>query len=117
MITACSNRAVNEPNGPEESIERFDTEAMRLVNETKLSFTGCIREQSLVLMDNHPDIRETAGLAVEACSDILTELDQQLEAKGMSPEFRNGVTRQMKGRSIRRLLPLLMMEKSSRTAQ
>ncbi len=91
-------------------------EDVQLVTEANSRFTVCIQQSSLELLDSHDDVRKIAGLAVDKCTPVLQRLDEQLAEKKIHPDFYKGMLEQIKGRSIRRLLPLLMMEKSNRTA-
>ena len=54
-----------------------------------------------------------AGNAVESCNSILAELQTALTDNGVNPDFYMGAVERIKNRAIRRLLPLLMMEKSN----
>lgn len=101
----------------EELKNTFETEDMQLITETNINFTSCIQQASMEIMDSHGDVREIAGLSVEKCAPVLKELDDKLAARNINPDFYKGMIQQMKGRSIRRLLPLLMMEKSNRSVQ
>ena len=91
----------------------FDSTDMRLVAETNLAYTSCLQEYAREFMASSPDVRVVAGNAAEACNPILEELDSTLAGKGINPDFYRGAVTRIKNRAIRRVLPLLMMEKSN----
>ena len=91
----------------------FDSADMLLIGETNLAFTSCLQENAREHVASSPDIRVVAGNAVESCNSILAELQTALTDNGVNPDFYMGAVERIKNRAIRRLLPLLMMEKSN----
>ena len=92
----------------------FDTADMKLVAETNLAYTSCLQEYAREHAASSPDIRVIAGNAAQACNPILAELENTLTDRGINPAFFMGAITRIKNRAIRRVLPLLMMEKSNR---
>ena len=93
----------------------LDTADMRLLAEANLAYSGCLQEQAQEQMASSPDVRVIAGNAAEACSPILAELESTLTDRGINPAYFMGAVLRIKNRAIRRVLPLLMMEKSNQT--
>ena len=93
----------------------FDTEEMRLMAEANLAYTGCLQNHAREHAASSPDVRVVAGNAAAACNSILEELDNTLTDRGVNPAFYMGAITRIKNRAIRRVLPLLMMEKSRPT--
>ena len=93
----------------------FDTAEMKLMAEANLAYSSCLQEKAREHVASSPDIRVIAGNAAEACNPILAELENTLTDRGINPNFYMGSLTRIKNRAIRRLLPLLMMEKSSQT--
>ena len=91
----------------------FDSAEMKLMGETNLAYTSCLQEHAREHVASSPDVRVVAGNAAEACNSILEELDNTLTDRGVNPAFYMGAITRIKNRAIRRVLPLLMMEKSS----
>ena len=91
----------------------FDSADMLLIGETNLAFTSCLQDNAREYVASSPDIRVIAGNAVESCNSILAELQTALTDNGVNPDFYMGAVERIKNRAIRRLLPLLMMEKSN----
>lgn len=90
----------------------FDSTEMRLMAETNLAYTICLQEHAREHVASSPDVRVVAGNAAAACNSILEELDNTLTDRGVNPAFYMGAITRIKNRAIRRVLPLLMMEKS-----
>jgi hypothetical protein len=93
----------------------FDSADMLLMGETNLAYTSCLQDNAREHVASSPDIRVIAGNAVESCNSILAELQTALTDNGVNPDFYMGAVERIKNRAIRRLLPLLMMEKSNQT--
>ena len=93
----------------------LDTADMRLMAETNLVYSGCLQEKAQEYMASSPDVRVIAGNAAEACNPILAELESTLTDRGINPAYFMGAVLRIKNRAIRRVLPLLMMEKSNQT--
>ena len=93
----------------------FDSADMLLMGETNLAYTSCLQDNAREHVASSPDIRVVAGNAVESCNSILAELQTALTDNGVNPDFYMGAVERIKNRAIRRLLPLLMMEKSNQT--
>ena len=91
----------------------LDTADMRLMAEANLSYSGCLQEKAQEYMASSPDVRVIAGNAAEACNPILAELESTLTDRGINPAYFMGGVLRIKNRAIRRVLPLLMMEKSN----
>lgn len=91
----------------------FDSADMKLMAEANLAYSSCLQEHALEHVATSPDIRVVAGNAAEACNSTLTELQNTLTERGVNPDFYMGAIVRIKNRAIRRLLPLLMMEKSN----
>ena len=102
-------------NAPAETTLRtsFDAAEMRLMAETNLDYTTCLQQDARENVATSPDVRVIAGNAVQACEPILTGLQARLNENGVNPDFYMLAVTRMKNRAIRRLLPLLMMEKSN----
>ena len=90
----------------------FDSEDMKLVGEANLAYTTCLQQHAREHVASSPDIRVIAGNAAEACNSILAELENTLTDRGINPAFFMGAVARIKNRAIRRVLPLLIMEKS-----
>ena len=90
----------------------FDSADMLLMGETNLAYTSCLQNNAREHVASSPDIRVVAGNAAETCNSILAELQTALTDNGVNPDFYMGAVTRIKNRAIRRLLPLLMMEKS-----
>ena len=90
----------------------FDTAEMKMMAEVNLSYSSCLQEHAREHVASSPDIRIIAGNAAEACNPILAELENTLTDRGINPAFFMGAMARIKNRAIRRVLPLLMMEKS-----
>ncbi len=90
----------------------FDSEDMKLVGEANLAYTTCLQQHAREHVASSPDIRVIAGNAAEACNSILAELENTLTDRGINSAFFMGAVARIKNRAIRRVLPLLMMEKS-----
>ena len=93
----------------------LDTADMRLLAEANLSYSGCLQEKAQEHLASSPDVRVIAGNAAEACNPILTELENTLTDRGINPAYFMGAVLRIKNRAIRRVLPLLMMEKSNQS--
>ena len=93
----------------------FDTADMRLMAEANLAYSSCLQENAREHVASSPDIRVIAGTAAEACNPILAELENTLTDRGINPAFFMGAITRIKNRAIRRVLPLLMMEKSNQS--
>ena len=93
----------------------FNQEEMALMAETNLAFTSCLREAAPEQLESSPDVRVVAANTVEVCNPILDKLKTTLEQNGVNPAFFMHAVTRIKNRAIRRLLPLLMMEKSNQT--
>ena len=93
----------------------FDSEEMQLMASTNLDYTTCLQQDAKENVASSPDVRVIAGNAAQACESILTSLQNRLNDNGVNPDFYMVAVTRMKNRAIRRLLPLLMMEKSNQT--
>ena len=93
----------------------FDTAEMKLMAEANLEYSGCLQQEAREHVDSSPDVRVIAGNAAEACNLILAELESALIDRGINPAYFMGAITRIKNRAIRRVLPLLMMEKSNRS--
>ena len=91
----------------------FDTAEMKMMAEANLSYSSCLQEHAREHVATSPDIRIIAGNAAEACNPVLAELENTLTDRGVNPAFFMGAVARIKNRAIRRVLPLLMMEKSN----
>ena len=91
----------------------FDTAEMKMMAEANLSYSSCLQEHAREHVASSPDIRIIAGNAAEACNPVLAELENTLTDRGVNPAFFMGTVARIKNRAIRRVLPLLMMEKSN----
>ena len=91
----------------------LDTADMRLLAEANLAYSGCLQEKAQEYLASSPDVRVIAGNAAAACSTILAELESTLTDRGINPAYFMGAVTRIKNRAIRRVLPLLMMEKSN----
>ncbi|MCY4282418.1 MAG: hypothetical protein OXE03_05795 [Gammaproteobacteria bacterium] len=93
----------------------FNQEEMILVAEANLAFTSCLQEAAPEQLESSPDVRVVAANIVQTCNSILADLQTTLEQNGVNPAFFMRAVTRIKNRAIRRLLPLLMMEKSNQT--
>ena len=91
----------------------FDSAEMKLMGETNLAYTSCLQEHAREHVASSPDIRVIAENAAQACNLILAELENTLTDRGINPAFFVVAITRIKNRAIRRVLPLLMMEKSN----
>ncbi len=91
----------------------FSSAEMKLMAETNLNYTACLQQDARENVTSSPDVRVVAGNAVQACEPLLTDLQARLNENEVNPGFYMGAITRMKNRAIRRLLPLLMMEKSN----
>ncbi len=91
----------------------FDSIEMKLMAEANLAYTSCLQKDGRENLASSADIRVVAGNAAETCSSILADLETALTESGVNPDFYMGAVVRIKNRAIRRLLPLLMMEKSN----
>ena len=91
----------------------FDTAEMKIMAEANLAYSSCLQEHAREHVASSPDIRVIAGNAAEACNPVLAELENTLTDRGINPAFFMGAVARIKNRAIRRVLPLLMMEKSN----
>ncbi len=91
----------------------FSREEMVLISEANLEYTNCLHETAPEQIASSPDVRVVAENTVQICNPVLDELQTMLELNGVNPEFFLGAVTRIKNRAIRRLLPLLMMEKSN----
>lgn len=111
MALALAQDARAEKSGEKNS---FDSADMTLVAQGNLDYTACLRSRALEEMDSSPDVRVVADAAAAACRPVLDELRAALEDNRVNPQFANGAIERVKRRALRRLLPLLMMERSQR---
>ena len=111
MIALCFAGATASAETP--SRNSFDRAEMTLMAETNLDYTTCLQQDARENVATSPDVRVIAGNAVQACEPILTDLQARLNENGVNPNFYMAAVTRMKNRAIRRLLPLLMMEKSN----
>jgi len=93
----------------------LDADEMKLIAEANASFTGCMQKTAAEELNSNTDIREIAAQAVNSCDSVLDKLRAELDGHGIHPDFYSGAIKQVKNRAIRRLLPLLMMERSNRS--
>ena len=91
----------------------FSREEMVLISEANLEYTNCLHETAPVQIASSPDVRVVAENTVQICNPVLDELQTTLELSGVNPAFFLAAVTRIKHRAIRRLLPLLMMEKSN----
>jgi len=108
LISTISNAETELKNS-------LDTAEMKLIAETNLSFSECIQKNAAGELNSNTDIREIAAQAVNSCVSVLDKLSAELDEHGINPDFYNGTIEQIKNRAIRRLLPLLMMERSNQS--
>lgn len=94
----------------------FDSGELKLLAATNLTYTSCMQNNAREQLGSDPDIRVVAGAAAAACNDVLVALETTLDEGGINPDFYQGAVQGIKNRAIRRLLPLLMMEQSNRSA-
>ena len=92
----------------------FNSTDMKLLAEANLDYTSCLQTRAHEQLESSPDIRIVAANAAEVCEVVLTDLRAALTEAGVNPDFYRGAVTRIKNRAIRRLLPLLMMEKSQR---
>lgn len=91
----------------------LDAEEVRMVSEANLAYTICLQQNAWENLASSPDIRIVAANAAETCNPVLAELETTLTDRGVNPAFHASALTRIKNRAIRRLLPLLMMEKSN----
>jgi hypothetical protein len=91
----------------------ISNEDRQLINKTTQDYNICVQQNALQQLDNYTDIREVAAHAVELCEHQLNTFKEYFAAK-TNADFYSGLERNIKNRTIRKLLPLLMYEKSSR---
>ncbi len=108
FISICMNANINA----RESNEVTD-EDRQLINETTRDYNICVQQNAVRQLDNFADIRKAAALAINLCEHQLIELKEKLGSKANSDLY-SGLERHIKNRAIKTLLPLLMIEKSSR---
>ena len=115
LMTLCVAGATVSAEPPAETPLRnsFDRAEMKLMAGTSLDYTTCLQQQARENLDSSPDVRVIAGNAVQACEPLLTDLQSSLHENRVNPRFYMAAVTRMKNRAIRRLLPLLMMEKSN----
>jgi len=89
------------------------TEDRQLISYATQDYNLCIQQNAIQQLDNYADIRQVAAQAVDLCEHQLKELQNKLGDKAES-EYYSGLEHHIKSRAIRKLLPLLMIEKSSR---
>lgn len=89
-------------------------EDFELIRETNLKFNTCLQETAFEKIDELPDVREVAALAVDDCKVELEHLRSEFDKSRLNPNFYHGLINNIKNRAIRQLMPLLMMEKSRR---
>ena len=90
----------------------FNSADMKLLAEANLDYTSCLQVRAQEQLGSSPDIRVVAAKAAEICESVLTDLHAALVENGVNPDFYRGAVTRIKNRAIRRLLPLMMMEKS-----
>jgi hypothetical protein len=107
-LFTCINTHIfaQEPGSPDDS-------DIQLINKTTLDYNVCVQQNALRIFDDYEDIRQVAAHAVESCEDQFEALKEKSEITGKT-NFYSGMQRTIKNRAIRKLLPLLMFEKSSR---
>ena len=113
MALALVQDARAEQSGEKNS---FDSADMTLVAQGNLDYTACLRSRALEELDSSPDVRVVADAAAAACRPVLDELRAALGDNRVNPQFANGAIERVKRRALRRLLPLLMMERSQRSS-
>ncbi len=86
---------------------------LQLISKTSRDYNICVQQNAQSQLDKFADIRKVAAHAVNFCEEQLRELKEKLGSKADS-NFYSGFERQLKNRTIKKLLPLLMFEKSSR---
>ena len=107
-LFACINTHLfaQEPGKPDDS-------DIQLINKTTQDYNICVQQNALRIFDDYGDIRQVAAHAVESCEDQFEAFKEKSETTGKT-NFYSGMQRTIKNRAIRKLLPLLMAEKSSR---
>ena len=111
MIALCFAGAAAHAETPLRN--SFDSAEMKLMAETNLDYTTCLQQDARENVESSPDVRVIAGNAIQACEPVLAGLQARLNENGVNPGFYMAAVTRMKNRAIRRLLPLLMMEKSN----
>ncbi|MFT5131990.1 MAG: hypothetical protein ACI9SC_000453 [Gammaproteobacteria bacterium] len=96
----------------EESFQ-LTSEDYQLINTATHDYDNCVQQNAAQQLDNYADVRQIAAHAVNLCEHHLTELEEKIIARAGS-DFLSGMTRHIKNRSIKKLLPILMYEKSAR---
>ncbi len=106
--------ALNTDVIAQESFE-LTTEDRQIIHYATQDYNICVQQNAVQQLDNFADIRRVAAEAVQLCEHQLKELKVKL-AGTVNAEYYSGLERHIKNRAIRKLLPLLMFEKSSRQA-
>ena len=86
--------------------ERY--EMMRRAND----YNTCVYNRATTRLDDDPDIRRVADLAMDDCQDTLDGLNDAILNWGYPGYFAEGFTRTVRDRAARKLLPELAIRKS-----
>jgi hypothetical protein len=108
VFSACINSHVFA-----QEANKVDDSDLQLINTTTQDYNLCVQQNALRIFDDYDDIRHVAAHAVESCEDKFEVFKEKSESTGKT-HFYSGMQRTIKNRAIRKLLPLLMSEKSSR---
>lgn len=75
-------------------------------------YDQCLKKESDDLIDKYADVRQVADVAMENCTETLSEIDKELASMKLDPDFRHFFIRKTSQKSARNLLPQLMMMKA-----
>lgn len=92
--------------------EKFSDEEFRLVNQSAMDFNLCVQENAGQYLQSYDDVREAAAQTVSHCENHFEELKTALGSKSES-DYYKGVERHIKNRTIKKLLPMMMFQKSA----
>ena len=103
------------------SISPFAAEPMRrslsdndfvLIRETEFEFGACLQQTAMRKINENPDFRKVAAVAVDDCRGLLENLGKELKKNQLDPDFYYGIIENIKNKAIRQLIPRLMMKKA-----
>lgn len=89
----------------------FTDDDFKLVNKSAMDFNLCVNENAASILEKYDDVREAAAHTVDHCEKHFEELKSALGDKAESNYYK-GIERHMKNRSIKKLLPMMMYQKS-----
>ena len=84
------------------------TAMMRAAND----YQNCVYESAMAHVNDDPDIRRVADIALGECGGRLDELGDTIAGWGFEQGFATGFTRNVRDRAARRILPELAIRKS-----